>query len=176
MNLNQVGSAEKSSRAVSCLNNRYLSMMLATGLLMSCATNAVTVSTYHSQVQCIDGQQALAQFVNFDNVNKSALGMSLEPQQSVVQTDNLEDRYWFLKIAMGQKKSAGFGLALESEYVSIHGHKGKINLQWVEPSSEGFTAQVITTPCIYLQLEKGSYQQVEVVDQNNAVRFTVDTP
>lgn len=155
---------------------RCLPTILVTGLLMGCATNAVTVSTYRSQIQCIDGQQASAQFVKYDSVNKSALVMSLEPEQSVVPTDDLDDKYWFLKVAMGQQKSAGFGLALNSEYLSIDTDKATVSLQWIAPAADSFSAQVITAPCIYLQLEKGSYQQLEIVDQNNEVRFMISTP
>ena len=91
-------------------------------------------------------------------------------------TDDIEEKFWFLKIAMGTKPSAGYGLSLTSKQLLITDQTALIKLKWHQPGPDSMLAQVITSPCIYLKLQKGKYNNIKVIDDNDQQRYKIKTP
>jgi hypothetical protein len=48
-----------------------------------------------------------------------------------------------------------------------------VNLNWIEPSASAITTQVITHPCLLLEIKRGKYQSLIVVDQSGQQRARV---
>jgi hypothetical protein len=51
--------------------------------------------------------------------------------------------------------------------------RATVNLNWIEPSPSAITTQVITHPCLLLEIKRGEYQSLIVVDQTGQLRARV---
>ncbi len=149
--------------------------LISLGLLTSCTSNALVVSQYENQNQCI-GQQPMAEFVSLNQIKNSALTFSLSKPVTKQKSDNTEKQFWLVKVAMGVKPTAGYGLSLSSQQLSLFNQVATIELQWLAPSADSISAQVMTSPCIYLKLQKGDYDKVKIVDSTNQQRYLLDIP
>ena len=144
-------------------------------LLSSCTTNALVILDYKNQNQCI-GEIPMASFVDMQKIESSALTFSLSEKAKPENTNNIEENFWFLKIAMGTKPTAGYGLSLTSKQLLVSDQTALIKLKWHQPSPDSISAQVITSPCIYLKVQKGKYQNIRVIDSNDQQRYILKTP
>ena len=75
-----------------------------------------------------------------------------------------------LLIEMGQRNTAGYALLPADYAVRVADATAQINLIWKEPPPDAMVAQVITSPCLLLELPRGDYRRVVVLDQESQVR------
>jgi hypothetical protein len=125
--------------------------------------------TSQPELTWFDSRQGLAQFMR--QVNQGLLGPA----------GNLADRvdfstYRVLAIAMGRKPTAGFSLVLIGEQAGQLGDAAEIHVQWNEPSKGVVAAQMLTSPCLLIELPRGKYTQVRVKDQNDCTRASLILP
>ena len=75
-----------------------------------------------------------------------------------------------LLIAMGQRPAAGYGLSL-SDTVTFDGGVLTVWVDWREPLPGTRQAQVVTNPCLLVQLPSVAFTRVRVVDREDRVRL-----
>ncbi len=78
-----------------------------------------------------------------------------------------------LVLTMGQQISSGYTLELSHEPIHFRGDTLLLSVLWREPASEMMTAQILTSPCLVLQLGRGLYRKIKVIDQDGHVRGLV---
>jgi hypothetical protein len=78
-----------------------------------------------------------------------------------------------LAIAMGRKPTAGYGLGLVGEHAKLRGDTLEIQVQWNEPPAGAKLAQMLTSPCLLIQLPLGGYTQIMVKDQDGRTRASL---
>lgn len=83
-------------------------------------------------------------------------------------------REGILVVAMGQKPTGGYGLALNREVAVISDDAAVLRVSWIEPPKDAILPQVITSPCLAVILPKGSYNRIRLLDQNEDLRLQVD--
>lgn len=77
-----------------------------------------------------------------------------------------------LVVAMGQRPTAGYGVAMQAAEARLDGAVLELSVVWQEPPPDAMVAQVVTHPCLWVRLPKGSYSGgVRVRDQNGVVRI-----
>lgn len=86
------------------------------------------------------------------------------------------NRFWLVQLRMGVKPSGGYGLDLQSDQLTVLNQTASFTVLWNEPAPGTFLTQALTSPCLYLQIPKGSYQQLQVLDQAGNVRFKKPVP
>lgn len=86
------------------------------------------------------------------------------------------NEYWLVRISMGAKPTTGYAFTLESKVMLLNEGVGSVKLRWNNPEAGKMFAQVITHPCIYLQIEKGDYKQIRIVDEMGNEQFVIDVP
>lgn len=72
-------------------------------------------------------------------------------------------------IEMGQHHTGGYGIAISRE-ARIRDDVLQIYATFFSPSARGVVTQVITSPCVLVRLPGGYYREVEVYDQDGALR------
>lgn len=76
-----------------------------------------------------------------------------------------------LLIAMGQRSTAGYGLALADDVVTVRGGLLTVRVNWREPAPGARRAQVITNPCLLATLPDAGFTHLQAVDQKGRVRL-----
>ncbi|MCP5426219.1 MAG: protease complex subunit PrcB family protein [Gammaproteobacteria bacterium] len=77
-----------------------------------------------------------------------------------------------LFIAMGQRPTAGYALDFANGRVQRQGETLEVRLGWREPPAGYRLAQVVTTPCLLIEIPAVSFSALRVVDQSGQVRLT----
>lgn len=75
-------------------------------------------------------------------------------------------RYGILLIRMGEKPTGGYGLMLMANVAKIENRTVLVPVRWVEPEKGAITAQMITSPYLMIQMEKGAFDRITVIDQD----------
>lgn len=75
-----------------------------------------------------------------------------------------------LAIYMGQRPTAGYGLALHDPEVPIADGVATVVVRFEEPPPGAMLAQVLTSPCLLVRLPKQGVREVRVVDPAGTVR------
>ena len=85
--------------------------------------------------------------------------------------------YYILAIEMGRQPTAGFGIDAEKITASLEDHTAMVHISWKGPSSDALAAQIITSPCVLVRLERGDYDRILVKDQKNQIlgQFAVES-
>ncbi|WP_455206097.1 protease complex subunit PrcB family protein [Kaarinaea lacus] len=99
----------------------------------------------NARVQVIDNKSTLAPMVDFS-------------------------KYGVLYIAMGQKRTGGYGLKLIEEPLTIDNDTAELVVHWQEPKPGYMVTQVLTNPCLFVKIPKGGFSQIRVKDQRGNVR------
>lgn len=81
-----------------------------------------------------------------------------------------------LLLAMGQRPTAGYQLALAQPSLRIDDGVAVVRVLWMEPAPSSAQAQVLTSPCAMLKLPRKGYERVRVVDQNGQARLEIPAP
>lgn len=92
------------------------------------------------------------------------------------ETDNSldQERFWIVRVDMGQQPSGGYALRLISEQLKISSDTARVILQWVQPESGTVQIQALTYPCLYLKIAKGNYSRLEIIDQAGVIRHDLN--
>ncbi len=69
-----------------------------------------------------------------------------------------------LIIYLGEKPTAGYGLSLVNNDMTIEGEFASITVAVETPPPDAVTAQVLTNPCLMLKLPRGEYSTIRVID------------
>jgi hypothetical protein len=80
-------------------------------------------------------------------------------------------RQGVLLIAMGQRSTAGFGLALANDTATVRDGVLTVRVDWREPPPGYRRAQVITNPCLLAKLPDAGFTRIQVVDREGRVRL-----
>ena len=76
-----------------------------------------------------------------------------------------------LLIAMGQRPSAGYALALADEVATASDGVLTVRVDWREPPPGYRRAQVMTSPCLLVAVPDAGFTRVRVVDREGRVRL-----
>ena len=80
-------------------------------------------------------------------------------------------REGILLVAMGRKPTAGYALELNREYAVLSDDTAVLSVSWIDPPKGAILPQIITSPCMAIILPKGSYSQIQVIDQDEQLRL-----
>ena len=82
-------------------------------------------------------------------------------------------QYGVLLISMGVQPTAGYRLNFlpSAHRVVLRGRTLQVGLAWEEPPADSIQAQVLTHPCLLLQVPRQSFNRVEVFDQSGTIRL-----
>ena len=82
-------------------------------------------------------------------------------------------------ISMGQQRTGGYSVKLASELMDIKNNRATIAVQWREAKSGMVTIQMLTNPCLFVEVPRGgsygNYTIIDVVDQAGKTRVTINT-
>lgn len=81
-----------------------------------------------------------------------------------------------LWIHMGRQPTGGYTLELAEPPCLAVDDRLSIYVNWITPADGAAVTQMVTAPCILLELSKGDYRSIEVVDQQGSVKASVDIP
>lgn len=112
-----------------------------------------------------DAQQYHATF----NAMFQGLISDSKPQPSVINFDS----HAALLISMGQQRTGGYAVKLASQQMSVKGDRALISVNWTVAKSGMVTIQMLTNPCLLLQVPRGEYQVIDIVDQSGTVKQTI---
>jgi PrcB C-terminal len=79
-----------------------------------------------------------------------------------------------LAVFMGQRPTAGYGLALQDPNVEVADGVGKVVVRFEEPEPGAMVAQVLTSPCLLLRIPKQGIRQLRVVDPSGTQRASAN--
>lgn len=83
-------------------------------------------------------------------------------------------RFGVLTVEMGRQTTAGYGFAKDGVTARLDGRSVTVCLTCTRPDPGTMTAQVITSPWIWVRLPAGEYENVRVVDPEG--RLLVQLP
>lgn len=86
------------------------------------------------------------------------------------------DTHGILLVHMGQKTTGGYRLELAHPHGRLQAGSALVTINWIEPPAGAIAAQMITSPCLMLKIQRGEYRSVEIVDQSGRQRARVDLP
>jgi len=79
-----------------------------------------------------------------------------------------------LLIKMGQQRTGGYGVRLSDLPVTLKDKIVTLPVHWLEPTPGGIQIQVLTSPCVLIELPLNGYGQINVVDQAKSLKTTVN--
>ncbi len=80
-------------------------------------------------------------------------------------------RQGVLLIAMGQRSTAGYGLALADDTAIVRDGVLTVRVDWREPPPGYRRAQVMTSPCLLAVVQDAGFSRIQVVDREGRVRL-----
>lgn len=90
-------------------------------------------------------------------------------QLDLIGAEALPPASRYLLVEHGARNTAGYGLAV-SRSAQLTGRSLQLNATYISPPSDGFTAQVLTSPCVLIGLPAMELREVELVDQTGKTR------
>lgn len=82
-------------------------------------------------------------------------------------------RHRVVLVALGEQPTAGYGVALARASLAMHGRNARLPIEVTRPSADSTQAQVVTTPCMLVAVDRDGYDSLEVVDQAGEVLATL---
>ncbi|MDG4551983.1 MAG: protease complex subunit PrcB family protein [Candidatus Contendobacter sp.] len=76
-----------------------------------------------------------------------------------------------LLIAMGQRSTAGYGLALADDVATLRDGVVTVRVDWREPPPGRRQAQVMTSPCLLATMPAADFTRIRVVDREGRTRL-----
>jgi hypothetical protein len=151
------------------------------GLAMLAASGCNTLTTASVSVldhgyRCGVNQMAGVQLVSdAGSVQRDSARIGIDKPQADSETGSVQDQYWIVRVNMGEQPSGGYALRLVSEQLEISSENtARVVLEWLQPKPGSVQTQALTYPCLHLQIEKGSYSRLEIVDQAGMLRHHLD--
>jgi len=78
-----------------------------------------------------------------------------------------------LLIKMGQQRTGGYGVKLSDLPITVKDKVVTLPVHWLKPSPGGIQIQVLTSPCVLIELPLNGYTQINVVDQTQSLKAEV---
>jgi PrcB C-terminal len=151
----------------------------AAALVAACASpkargpSTVTASVVRASAQC--GGEASgpsARWIATEGALRAAMGaggmFGAEPATVDFRKEGV------LAVFMGQRPTAGYGLALHDPTVAIADGVGKVVIRFQEPEPGAMVAQVLTSPCLLVRMPKQGIRQLRIVDPAGTQRATAN--
>ncbi len=79
-----------------------------------------------------------------------------------------------LLVEMGQKPTLGYRLELVNNNLLASDGGAYISMNWVAPKDNAYLAQMISSPCLLLKLDRGDYESVLIKDSKGNLRVVAD--
>ena len=80
-------------------------------------------------------------------------------------------KYGVLLIRLGEKPNGGYRLALANNEAVIENREAKIQVVISEPAPDGIYTQAIVYPHLVIEIEKGNFDRIAVIDQDGTVKL-----
>ncbi|PUB83380.1 MAG: hypothetical protein B6D72_13130 [gamma proteobacterium symbiont of Ctena orbiculata] len=159
------------------LNNRieWGCLGLLAMALSGCNTmTSLSVSVLEKGYVCSINQSAGVHLVSDTSAKEADNTRIGASRQKHPETDPASESFWIVRVNMGQKPNGGYGLRLISDNLEISSDRASVALEWLQPKPGSVQIQVLTYPCLYLQIAKGNYSRLDIVDQHGEVRHSLD--
>lgn len=78
-----------------------------------------------------------------------------------------------LLISMGQQRTGGYSIALLNQQLRIDNSTAVVEVRWQEPKPGMMLTQMLSNPCIFIEVPRGEYKTIEVRDQAQQIRASV---
>lgn len=134
-------------------------------------TTPLKIAILHSSTQC--GPAVATQWISNQQQFESSFRATQQQMlsSSAPQPPTMDfSRYGILLISMGQQRTGGYAIELAQEELGVNGDTAEVRVRWREPEAGMMVIQVLTHPCVFLQVPRGDYASLRVVDQSNNVR------
>ncbi|MFZ0727831.1 MAG: protease complex subunit PrcB family protein [Desulfobacterales bacterium] len=73
-------------------------------------------------------------------------------------------------IRMGQQPTGGYGIELAEPQARLENGAAMIRLRWIEPVPGTVSTQALTSPCLIVELPKGTYRKIVITDESGKIR------
>jgi hypothetical protein len=154
--------------------------LAAAVLAVACAAHrhgAAKASVVRADIQCGgEATGASARWISTEGALRAALGaggvFGVEAPSPAIDFA----KEGVLAVSMGQRPTAGYGLALQDDTVTIADGVGTVVVRFEEPAPGAILAQVLTSPCLLVRLPKQGLREVRVVDPAGVLRASVMVP
>lgn len=77
-------------------------------------------------------------------------------------------------IAMGQQRTGGYSITLGNEPMRLNGQIATLPIQWNTPAAGMILTQALTSPCLFVKVNKANYRTLHVVTQTGQVIDKID--
>jgi hypothetical protein len=95
-------------------------------------------------------------------------GITLADGEALTQTA-------YAVVEMGGRPTGGYGVAV-ARTATLRDEDVTLSATFVSPAPGSIRTQALSSPCVLVQLPRGRYARVEVVDQSGEVRARSDAP
>ena len=95
---------------------------------------------------------------------QTLLGISIEPSPDAPEL-------LLFSVYRGPQPTPGYRFALQNS--ERHGRILHLNLVWQQPESGAVLAQLLTTPCLVVGMDRGEFDELKAVDQDGTLLGTV---
>lgn len=166
---------------------RYILLMSAAllFLLAACSANSqsqnassstepdmpLEILTLHKSSQC--GPAVVTQWIanqqQFETLFRATQQQMISPAAPQPPTIDFS-RYGVLLVSMGQQRTGGYAVELAQGELAVNDNTAQVSVRWREPEAGMMVIQVLTHPCVFLQVPRANYTSVHVIDQGNKVR------
>ena len=85
------------------------------------------------------------------------------------------DSHAMLLVSMGQQRTGGYSVKLAAAKMGVANDRAKIQVQWTVKKPDMMAIQMLTNPCLLLEVPRGNYKFIDVVDQSGVTRQSIAT-
>ncbi|HDP88491.1 MAG TPA: protease complex subunit PrcB family protein [Thioalkalivibrio sp.] len=78
-----------------------------------------------------------------------------------------------LLLEMGQRPTGGYAVALAEPVIAVDDGIATVTVNWQEPAPGAIATQALTSPCLLLEIPRGDYTSIRVVDQDGRLRLEI---
>ena len=79
-----------------------------------------------------------------------------------------------LLVSMGQQRTGGYAISLANQQLHIANSTAIVEVRWQEPKPGMMLTQMLTNPCLFIEVPRGEYKTIEVHDQSQQIRASVE--
>ena len=137
-------------------------------------TSLLKIVTHHQSATCgiIIESKWFANAQKYEDAFQSLVkGVISDSTQIPSQIDF--SHYGVLLISMGQQRTGGYSVKLAAEQMEVVDRRAKIKVLWTTKKPGMMAIQMLTNPCLLLEVPKGDYDFIDVVDQTGKTRLSV---
>ena len=137
-------------------------------------TSSLPVTVLHQAATCgtiVDSQWISAQQpyeITFQSLFQGKISSS-NPEPATVDFS----KNGVLLISMGQQRTGGYSVTLAVDQMQISDGRAKIQVVWNTRKPGTMAIQMLTNPCLMLEVPKGNYSVIDVQDQVGNTRMSI---